>query len=290
MKPTKGKADTTLTISVHAVAKGVYAARVRYTWVGWFEQGDGLTMVDAAMDPYAAAALEDTIRAYEGDKPVRHVILTHAHEDHVLGAKRFVEKGAKLIAQASVTAAIDSMLGLPHETSGTIAVKDHYELGEGEGDRVAQVAYLGKPAHSKGDIVVFLPKEKVLFAGDIVSYKAVPWMLDPDMSVEGWSASLDSLLASKFPADSLVPGHGQIGPRAVAAGWTKRYIQDAMEKARKTASWGTPLTAYKDWGYLGAYENTEFYWETHFMNMRRLYNEAKGIKTPGRRRARAIQY
>jgi hypothetical protein len=110
------------------------------------------------------------------------------------------------------------------------------------------------------------------------------------MNIHGWRASVDSLMTERFDADSLVPGHGQIGARIQAAGWIKRYLIDAWDKASTIASWGTKEIAYKDWGYLGAYEGTEFYVETHFMNMRRLYNEAKGIKTPGRPRARALKY
>jgi len=49
------------------------------------------------------------------------------------------------------------------------------------------------------------------------------------------------------------------------------------------------VASVKGWGQLGAYEDNEFYEEVHFMNMRRLYNEALGKKTPGRPRARAIK-
>ena len=294
--PSKGKPDTTLTISVHPLAKGVYAAKVRYGWVGWFEDGDGITLVDAAMDDRAAAALEDSIRARSGAKPIRTIIFTHAHDDHVLGARRFLREGTRLVAQANAAGVIDSVLGRAKDSKGggktsdppIIIVKDHYNLGEG--DRAAQVIYLGHPAHTAGDLIVYLPKSRVLFAGDIVSYKSVPWMLDPGMSVKGWMASVDSLLGSHFEVDSLVPGHGEIGPRVTAAGWMKRYLLDAWGKAQKVAAAGTGEIAFKDWGYLGAYESTEFYHETHFMNMRRLYNEARGIKTPGRPRARALKY
>jgi cyclase len=294
--PTKAKVDTTLTISVHRLAKGVFAAKVRYGWVGWIEQGDGITLVDAAMDDQAAAALEDSIRARSGAKPIRYVIFTHAHDDHVRGAGRFLREGARPIAQAAAAGAIDSILGRTPNATGTgkgadpptIVVKDLYRLGEGAD--AAQIVYLGHPAHTAGDLVVYLPKSRVLFAGDIVSYKSVPWMLDPGMSVNGWFACLDSLMTSRFDADSLVPGHGQIGARIAAAGWMKRYLLDAWAKAQKVAGAGTPEVAFKDWGYLGAYEDMEFYQETHFMNMRRLYNEARGIKTPGRPRARALKY
>jgi len=292
----KEKPDTVLTISVRPLAPGVYAAKVRYGWVGWIEQGDGITLVDATMDEQAAAALEDTIRARSGSKPIRYLVVTHAHDDHVLGARRFLDQGAKLIAHANVSAAVDSVLGRAHQTKPvekggeppTIEVKSLYNLGKG--DRAARIIYLGHPAHTKGDLIVYLPKEKIIFAGDVVSYRSVPWMLDPGMSLAGWEASVDSLLSSGFDADSLVPGHGKIGSRIAAAGWMRRYLYDAWDKAKKIAGWGTNEIGFKDWGYLGAYEDLEFYTETHFMNMRRLYNEAKGIKTPGRPRARALKY
>lgn len=292
----KQKPDTTLTITVHPLARGVYAAKVRYGWIGWVEQADGITLIDATMEARAAAVLADTIRARSGTAPIRHVILTHAHDDHIQGARRFLDEGAVMIAQANVAAAIDSALGRTHDTKSkakggeapTIAVKQSYTLGKG--DRALQIVYLGHPAHTKGDLIVYLPKERILFAGDIVSNQAVPWMLDPGMSVPGWLASVDSLLSPRFDADSLVPGHGQIGQRLMAAGWMKRYLDDCWEKARTVAAWGTRELNYKEWGYLGAYENVEFYQETHFMNMRRLYKEAKGIKTPGRPRARALKY
>ncbi len=292
----KEKPDTTLHISVRPLAPGVFAAKVRYGWVGWIEQGDGITLVDATMDDRAAAALEDSIRARSGSKPIRYVIMTHAHDDHVLGAKRFLAQGAKLIAQATVSAAIDSALERAHVTTSaekgaeppTINVKSSYTLGKGAG--AAQIIYLGHRAHTKGDLVVYLPKERVLFSGDIVSYQSVPWMLDPGMSVTGWQASVDSLLTSRFDADSLVPGHGQIGPRVMAAGWMKRYLYDSWDKAKTMAGWGVKEQGFKDWGDVGAYQNVEFYTETHYMNIRRLFNEARGIKTPGRPRARALKY
>jgi glyoxylase-like metal-dependent hydrolase (beta-lactamase superfamily II) len=295
-EPTKEKPDTTLTITVHPLAPGVFAARVRYGWVGWFVQGKGITMVDAGMDDYAASALADTMRARSGDLPIRYVIATHDHDDHIQGAKRFLAGGARLIAQAKVAAVIDSALGRPHVTTAaekgaepsTILVERTKTLGTG--DEMAEIIWLGHPAHTAADMIVYLPKKRILFAGDVVSYLAVPWMLDPGMSVPGWQASVDSILTGSFEVDSLVPGHGQIGSKRQAAGWMKRYLMDSWDKASQVAAWGTKITGYKEWGYLGAYENVEFYRETHFMNMRRLYNEAKGIKTPGRRGARALKY
>ena len=71
--------------------------------------------------------------------------------------------------------------------------------------------------------------------------------------------------------------------------YTRSYLKDANDKAVETAGWGTHVASVKGWGQLGAYEDNEFYEEVHFMNMRRLYNEAKGKKTPGRPNTRAIK-
>jgi glyoxylase-like metal-dependent hydrolase (beta-lactamase superfamily II) len=141
---------------------------------------------------------------------------------------------------------------------------------------------LGKPAHTAGDLVVYLPKQKILFTGDLMTNKSVPWMLDPDMSRLGWVASIDSLWTKAFVYETLVPGHGKLTKPIDAYRYTSSYLHDAYDKAKKEASWATNLNAVKDWGFLGPYEDSEFYAEVHFMNMRRLYNEARGIKTPGR--------
>jgi glyoxylase-like metal-dependent hydrolase (beta-lactamase superfamily II) len=292
--PEHAKPDTNLTISVHKVAVGVYAARVRYGWVGWIEQGKGIVLIDAAMDAYAAQALEDSIRAHSGAKPITHLVLTHAHEDHVLGAKRFVDRGAILVVQEQVAAVVDSMLGRKSEPAAKgkapsrIVVKRLHRLGPP--GRVAEIIWLGHPAHTASDLIVYLPKQKVLFAGDVVSNRSVPWMLDPGMSVPGWKASVDSILTARFDADSLVPGHGRIGSKREAAGWMKRYLLDSWDRAAYYSSAGTKVTSFKDWGDLGAYTDVEFYKQTHFMNMRRLWYETQGIKTPGRPRARALPW
>ena len=293
--PDQSKPDTTLTISVHKLATGVYAARVRYGWVGWIEQGKGIVLIDAAMDDYAARSLEDSIRARSGPKPITHVVLTHAHEDHVRGAKRFMDQGAILVVQEQNLAVVDSMLGRPAPAEGakgkdpsTIVVKRIHKLGPP--DRVAEIIWLGHPAHTASDLIVYLPKQKVLFAGDVVSNRSVPWMLDPGMTVPGWRASVDSIMTARFDADSLVPGHGRIGSKRDAAGWMKRYLLDSWERAAYYSSAGTKVTSFKDWGDLGAYTDVEFYKQTHFMNMRRLWYETQGIKTPGRPRARALQW
>lgn len=277
--------DSTITIEVHRLASGVFAAKVNYVWTGWVELPDGPLLIDSAFDDRTAVALADTIRARSGPKPVRYVVNTHAHGDHTGGNRFFAAGGATIIAQSKSAAKIDSTTGA---AKPAVRVDRRKELGPT--DRKVEIIWLGKSAHTAGDLVVYLPKQKVLFAGDLVSSRAIPWMLDPNFDRLGWIASLDSLRSKAFVFDQLVPGHGRMQAPIEEFRYTYGYLNDAYDKAFRMASWGTKVTAVKDWGYLGGpYEEDEFYNEVHFLNMQRLYNMARGLKTPGRPYMRAYK-
>lgn len=295
-------ADSVLTIEVHPLAPGVFAAKVRYVWTGWVELPGGILLIDTSMDEKAAQALADTIRSRSGPRPVKYVVNTHAHVDHCGGNRIFAERGATVMAQASVAARIDSLMAAavrrstadgssPSTTRRTLkpCLRIERRKSLGPAGRRVEIIWLGKPAHTGGDLVVYLAKQKILFAGDLISNHAVPWMLDPGMNREGWIASVDSLRSKAFSYTILVPGHGEYAEPLKGFRSTRGYLEDAYVLARRNASWGVSVSAVKDWGDLGAFQDAEFYAEVHFMNMRRLYNEALGIKTPGRPNTRAIK-
>ena len=272
--------DTTLTIRVRPLAPGVFAARVNHVWTGWVETSEGILLIDATWADSSAAALADTIAARSPGKTVRYLVLTHDHTDHFGGARRFLDAGAVLVAHGKEMAEIDSVLGRKPGKDDIGIAKKPRRIGKGE--NAADVMWLGRPAHSGGDVMVLVPQRKILFAGDLVWNNSVPWLLDRNMNLKGWNAALDSLYAMRASIDSIVPGHGDIAPPVPAIRFTLSYLRDANEKAAKVAAGRTPVRAVRDWGDLGAYQGLEFYEEVHFMNIRRLYNEARGIKTPGR--------
>ena len=291
--------DTTTAITVDSLAPGVYAAKINYVWTGWVELGDGILVIDTGFSETGARALADTIRTRSGPRPIRYVVNTDQHDDHTGGDRYFAALGATFVAHEKAAPEIQHLLTwTPGETGDTLThsgrtptvKKVSRRATFGGTKRPVQVLYLGRPAHSAGNLIVYLPKQGVLFAGDLVSNRSVPWLLDPDMNIQGWLQSLDSLLTPAFKIETLVPGHGVIGKAQPAVQFTNHYLNDAREKASNVAAWGTGLSQIRDWGYLGAYEGLEFYEEVHFMNMRRLYNEAKGIKTPGRKSMHVLKH
>jgi len=294
--------DTTATIAVEQLAPGVYAAKLSYVWTGWVELPDGILVIDTGFNEQGAKALADTIRARSGNLPIRYVVNTHAHLDHTGGDRFFATLGPTFVAHANAAEKIEHFLkwGSEEQEEGDALTHSGVEpppikkiskrISYGDPKRPVQVISLGRPAHTNGDLVVYLPKQGILFAGDIVSNQSVPWMVDPDMDVDGWLKSLDALVAPPFKIEILVPGHGVVSrPGQPAIAFTNHYLTDARDKASKMAAFGNPLLQVKEWGYLGAYDGLEFYSEVHFLNMRRLYNQAKGIKTPGRKNAHAIK-
>jgi len=282
------QADTTLQIQVVPLAPGVFAAKVDYVWTGWVVLPEGILLIDSSMSDSTAAVLADSIRARSGPLPVKYVVNTHAHRDHFGGDGYFASRGATIIAQTRSAAKIDSLLALATKSgnTGSSAPKPAIRVDRkkimGPATRRVELLWLGKPAHTPGDLIVYLPKEKVLFTGDLVSNQSIPWLLDPGWSRVGWLASLDSLSSKAFTVTKLVPGHGEIGDPVRSIQYTRGYLRDAYDKASKMASWKTNIASVRDWGYLGPYEGAEFYNQVHFMNMRRLYNEARGMKTTGR--------
>ena len=109
-----------------------------------------------------------------------------------------------------------------------------------------RILQLGR-GHTKGDTVVWLPQEKILFSGDLVEYDATPYC--GDAYYEDWPHTLDAIAALK--PEQLVPGRGAAlkTPREVAAGLagTRAFVTDLYAAVKAGATAGKDLRAvYRD--------------------------------------------
>jgi len=154
--------------------------------------------------------------------PVRRVVITHHHADHTHGMDMFPE--SSFIAHANCRKELQSAgqegiftyaKSRPHWTDEIMKVKlvlpdtiltDRMTLYSG--NREIQLIYPG-PAHTDNDVMVFLPRERILFAGDIAFYKVGPLGMTADF--ENWVKVIDQIL--EMPVDVIVPGHGPVGAK-----------------------------------------------------------------------------
>jgi cyclase len=193
--------------------------------VYWIEGGGGNTgvivgdkgviVVDAKTTPAQGKELLDDI-AKITPKPVTTVILTHSDGDHVNGLASF-PAGITIIAHENNKKEQDAALaaggrGAPpagHLPTKTIS-KNREDL-KIEGEKIEVLHWV--PAHTSGDLVVFLPSEKIVFTGDIITTQPDALIhLEKNGSSEGWVTTAKGIAA--LNADQFVPGHGDVMTKA----------------------------------------------------------------------------
>jgi cyclase len=224
--PIVSEAQPSRVTSVEKVADGVWMATTDQTSnVGWFLVGDEVVVVDAGADAATGKALLDKIQETAG-KPVRYLIITHAHGDHAGGTGVFVAAGADIISSESSAPSLAPLVGGASKGKSSLLALSERLVLFGNTRRVA-IYFLG-PAHTAGDIVVLLPDEKILFSGDIVLGKRAPYMQSPDVDPSGWENILARL--AKLDIEKIVPGHGTLGTRQAIAD-TYGYVKKMNDLA-----------------------------------------------------------
>ena len=183
--------------------------------MGFIVGQDSIAIIDTGSARWLGEALWRSIRAVS-DKPVSHVILTHVHPDHVLGAGPFVDAGAKVAAHAALPRALadrpenylESLSRLigPQAFLSSAGVAVDIAVGETQeidlGGRILDLR-AWPTAHSTTDLTVFDRQTGTLFAGDLVFEQHTPAL---DGRLKGWRSVLNELMT--LNAQRVVPGHG----------------------------------------------------------------------------------
>ena len=183
----------------------------------------GVVVVDALGSPALARELVSAIGKLTA-QPIRHVVVTHYHADHIYGLQVFKELGATITAHQSGQAYLHSDTAVlrlqasreelaPWIDAQTRLVGADRWITEpmrftlGGVDFVLQPA---GPAHTPEDLVVVLPQQQLLIAGDLVFRGRVPFVGQADSG--RWVEALDRLLAMRV--QTIVPGHGPVSTSA----------------------------------------------------------------------------
>ena len=207
-------------------AMGSAANRNFISNAGFVVTGDGVVVIDALGSPTLAEELIAEIRRVTA-QPIRYVIVTHYHADHIYGLQAFKAVGATIVAHQAgreyitsdtarlrLEASRQDLFPWIDETT-RVTPADRWLGAQQTTLRVGGVDFLIRhvgPAHTTEDLVVFVPKRGVLFAGDLVSQGRIPFVGQADS--RQWIASLTQLQGIK--ARLVIPGHGPVSTNPAA--------------------------------------------------------------------------
>lgn len=246
---------------------------------GFVVARDGVVVIDTLGSPALARRLVEKIAAVT-PKPVTHVILTHYHADHIYGLQVFKQLGAQIIAHQngreylhSETAEqrlVASRTDLAPWVDGSVQLvpADRWLDGsttlELAGTRFV-VEQVG-PSHTPEDLAIYVPSERVLFAGDLIFSGRLPFV--GKANSDQWITALNRLLG--FDAQVVVPGHGgaSTDPRK-DIGFIRDYLGHLRRTMGQASSDMQPFDeayAQTDWS---AYEHMPMF---PFANRMNAYN------------------
>jgi glyoxylase-like metal-dependent hydrolase (beta-lactamase superfamily II) len=217
---------TKVTDQVYSFRSGIHRAMVVAT-------SDGVIVTDP-INSMAAKNMMDEIRKVT-DKPVKFVIYSHNHWDHIAGARIFKDQGAKIIQHAL---AAQHTRPNPDVVPADETFKDDRHLVT-LGDQTIELIYVG-PSHGSGMIVMRVPKDRILNIVDICTPQRIGFRNFPDGSPQDTIKALRKVEALDF--DRIVPGHGPASAPKAEVTAIREYLEDltrAVSAAKEKA--GSPV-------------------------------------------------
>jgi glyoxylase-like metal-dependent hydrolase (beta-lactamase superfamily II) len=189
-----------------------------------------------ATDPVDAVATKAYIQEIKKitPAPVRYVVYSHHHADHVRGGAAFKEAGATFVAHRQARANL-MRLKDPAVVIPDLVVDEHSTLMLG-GTRL-DLHYVGRN-HSDGTLVPFLPKERIIFAADFLPIRELPFRNLFDSYLLEYMESIDRVLALDW--DRMIAGHdrqGGIGTKEDVRG-LKSYMTELFQLVEKANAEG----------------------------------------------------
>jgi cyclase len=283
----QGSDHSKVQITVSRVSGSVYLLRGEGGNIAASIGDDGIVMVD---DEYAdlAEKIQAALNTLT-DKPIRFVINTHYHIDHV-GANPYFQKLAPVIAHENVRKRLSEpgLLGnggsikfpikpLPANELPMITFEHEVTLHmNGEDIHVIHV----RNGHTDGDSIVYFPKSNVVHMGDDFLRIGFPFVdLDSGGNVLGWIGALEEVIARLPPNVKVIPGHGPVSNLDDVREFIK-MMKDTRGAVARGVQQGKSLDQLKRERVLEPWSNWSGEWITSDLYLETLYNDLfRGAET-----------
>lgn len=252
------------------LADNVYLFRHRFHQSIFIVTPQGVIATDP-IGPEAATWLKGEIGKLT-DKPVRYLIYSHDHADHISGGTVFADTATVV---SHWRARHDILLEKrPQTPVPELTFTDRLFIDLG-GIHL-ELIYVGRN-HSDNSIVMLLPQHKLLFAVDFIPVEGVAYRTMLDSYPEDWIESLKQVEQLEF--ETLVPGHGKIG-RKEHVRMFREYLEELMEAVRQAIVKGMSLEEAKKTLRLPKYEQWRGYPDWFIENIEAIYNDITRHRIP----------
>jgi glyoxylase-like metal-dependent hydrolase (beta-lactamase superfamily II) len=262
---------------------------------GFVVTDEGVVVFDALGTPALGYRLIQRIREVT-DKPIKKVVISHYHADHIYGLQAFKEHGGnpEVIAQRLT----QGYVGGSRVTQGEAAQRRLKQRREALfpwvdentylvspdtifdeeytfklGGLTFEIRHLG-PAHAPGDSIMLVKEPGVLFSGDVIYKGRIPFLDSPETDVRNWLKGLDYLASLKPTPHFIIPGHGDGDSDVVRSlTFTRDYLEYVINAMKKALQDLTPFDqAYNDTDW-SKYENMPAFKASNRGNAYRVYLE-----------------
>ena len=257
------------TRGLHGVAEGVHAYLQPDGGWGWSNAGlvegdDASLLVDTLFDLHLTGQMLQAMGQVTARRPIGTLVNTHANGDHCYGNELVVGPGVDIVASAAAASEMDD--APPESLAAMVARSDRFPTEVGDylraafgpfdfdgiqvtpptrtfsgtdhinvGGRPVELIEVG-PAHTAGDVLVWVPDERVVFTGDILFIEGTPIMWSGPTA--RWIAACDLII--DLEPSVIVPGHGPLAD-IEAVGAVSEYLRTVEEGTR--SRWAAGLTA-----------------------------------------------